>query len=216
MEPFVLATDRFRLSVPTPADVDRIAQVCADPEVARWVTVPVPYTRTDAEEFVNGFVPDGWSAGTAFTWAVRAPGAEDSAEDSADDSAEGGVEDGPVLGMVGMTRQGAPGTELSGELGFWCAPDARGRGVITDASRVVVDWALDPEGLGLSVVRWRANVGNWPSRRVAWKLGFRHEGTLRRFGAQRGVLQDSWVASAVPEDPREPNEPWPAEAPGRP
>ncbi|GAA1734437.1 GNAT family N-acetyltransferase [Isoptericola hypogeus] len=197
MEPFVLATDRVRLSVPTASDVDRIAEVCADPTIARWTTVPSPYTRTDAEGFVERFVTDGWRAETAFTWAVREPGDVD----------------GPVLAMVGMTREGAAGTELSGELGFWCAADARGRGLITEAARIVVDWALDPEGLELAVVRWRANVGNWASRRVAWKLGFRHEGTLRRFGQQRGVLQDSWVASLVPEDPREPNEPWPADGP---
>ena len=197
MEPFVLATDRVRLSVPTTSDVDRISEVCADPEVARWTTVPSPYTRDEAERFVTVFVPDGWRDEKVFTWAVRAPGPGD----------------GPVLGMVGMTREGAPGAELSGEVGYWCAADARGRGLITEAARLVVDWAVDPEGLGLAVVRWRANVGNWPSRRVAWKLGFRFEGTLRRFGQQRGVLVDSWVASLVPEDPRVPAEPWPVEAP---
>ncbi|GAB3085286.1 GNAT family N-acetyltransferase [Isoptericola nanjingensis] len=197
MEPFVLATDRVRLSVPTAADVERIAEICADPAIARWTTVPSPYTRDDAVGFVERFVADGWSEEKDFTWAVRAPG---------------GV-DGPVLGMVGMSREGGPGVEPAGELGFWCAPDARGRGLTTEAARLVVDWAVDPEGLGLGVVRWRANVGNWASRRVAWKLGFRYEGLLRRFGAQRGVLQDSWVGSYVPGDPREPHEPWPAEAP---
>ncbi len=196
MEPFVLATDRVRLSVPTPADVDRVAEICADPAIARWTTVPSPYTRSDAEGFVSGFVNDGWAQEKDFTWAVRAPGETD----------------GPVLGMVGMSRAGEPGTELSGEVGYWCAPDARGGGLTTEAARLVVDWSLDPEGLGLGVVRWRANVGNWASRRVAWKLGFRFEGTLRRFGQQRGRLVDSWVASLVPEDRRGPNEPWPAEA----
>jgi RimJ/RimL family protein N-acetyltransferase len=197
MEPFVLATDRVRLSVPTAADVERIAEICADPAISHWTTVPSPYTRADAEGFVTGFVAEGWAKEKDYTWAVRAPGDVD----------------GPVLGMVGMSREGEPGTEQSGEVGFWCAPDARGRGLITEAARLVVDWALDPEGLELGVVRWRANVGNWASRRVAWKLGFRHEGTMRRFGQQRGRLMDSWVASLIPEDPREPNEPWPAEAP---
>jgi len=196
MEPFVLATDRVRLSVPTAADVDRVAEICADPDIARWTTVPSPYTREDAVGFVESFVADGWAQEKDFTWAVRAPGDAD----------------GPVLGMVGISREGAPGAQPAGELGFWCAPDARGRGLTTEAARLVVDWAVDPEGLGLGVVRWRANVGNWASRRVAWKLGFTYEGLLRRFGAQRGVLVDSWVASYVPGDPREPHEPWPAEA----
>ncbi|MGW8566658.1 GNAT family N-acetyltransferase [Isoptericola sp. NPDC055881] len=196
MEPFVLTTDRVRLSVPTAADVDRIAEICTDPVIARWTTVPSPYTRADAEGFVDQFVADGWAEEKDFTWAVRAPGEDD----------------GPVLAMVGMSREGAPGVQPAGELGFWCAPEARGQGLMTAAARLVVDWAVDPEGLGLGVVRWRANVGNWASRRVAWKLGFRYEGMLRRFGAQRGVLQDTWVGSYVPGDPREPNEPWPDES----
>jgi RimJ/RimL family protein N-acetyltransferase len=197
MQPFVLASERVRLSVPTSRDVDAVAAICADPAIAEWTTVPAPYTRADAEGFVTGAVADGWTAETAFTWAVREPGETD----------------GPVLGMVGMTQEGPADAERVGELGYWAAPDSRGRGLTTEAARLVVDWALDAEGLGLVRVHWSAFVGNWASRRVAWKLGFRHEGTLRRWGVQRGVRRDSWVGSLLPGDPREPVEPWPVEAP---
>ncbi|WP_041294805.1 GNAT family N-acetyltransferase [Isoptericola variabilis] len=198
MEPFVLATDRVRLSVPTERDVDVVAEICTDPAIAEWTTVPSPYTRADAEGFVTGMVVDGWATGTSFTWAVRDPGDTD----------------GPVLGMVGMTCEGAEGVERVGELGYWAAPAARGRGLTTEAARLVVDWALDPEGLGLVRAHWSAYVGNWASRRVAWKLGFRFEGTLRRWALQRGARRDAWVGSLLPEDPREPSEPWPAAAAG--
>jgi RimJ/RimL family protein N-acetyltransferase len=194
MEPFVLATERVRLSVPTTRDVDEIARICTDPAIAEWTTVPSPYTRDDAQGFVTGMVADGWAAGTSFTWAVREPGEVD----------------GPVLGMVGITCDGEPGTERMGELGYWAAPEARGRGLTTEAARVVVDWALDPEGLGLVRAHWTAYVGNWGSWRIAWKLGFRHEGTLRRWAVQRGVRRDAWVGALLPGDPREPTEPWPA------
>jgi hypothetical protein len=49
---------------------------------------------------------------------------------------------------------------------------------------------------------------------VAWRLGFRVEGTLRKHALQRGVRRDAWVGSVLADDPREPNEPWPADAPG--
>jgi RimJ/RimL family protein N-acetyltransferase len=196
MEPFVLTNERVRLSAPNTRDVEEIAVICADPAIAEWTTVPSPYGRADAEEFVTGLVAEGWATERNFTWAVREPGETD----------------GPVLGMVGMTCEGEPGVERAGELGYWAAPDARGRGLTTEAARLVVDWALDPEGLGVVRAHWSAFVGNWASRRVAWKLGFRFEGTLRRWGVQRGVLRDSWVASLLPDDPREPAEPWPAEA----
>jgi RimJ/RimL family protein N-acetyltransferase len=197
MEPFVLRGSAVTLSVPTSADVERIAEVCTDPTIAEWTVVPSPYSTADARGFVENFVRSGWEQEQRFTWAVRAPG----------------VVDGTALGMVGMSCEGEPGTQRRGELGFWTAPDARGRGLTTEAARLVVDWALDPEGLGLQRVQWQAYVGNWASRRVAWKLGFRFEGTLRRYGQQRGTLRDSWMASLLPADSREPSEPWPTQAP---
>lgn len=198
MEPFVLRSAEVTLSAPTAADVDRVAEVCADPEIAAWTVVPSPYARADAEGFVSQMAADGWARETMFTWAVR----------------PAGQVSGPVLGMMGISvTAGDPGTERAGEIGYWTAPDARGLGLTTAAARLAADWALDPEGLGLTRLQWQAYVGNWPSRRVAWRLGFRFEGTLRRYGMQRGVLRDSWMASLLADDPREPSEPWPAEAP---
>jgi RimJ/RimL family protein N-acetyltransferase len=197
MEPFVLTSEHVRLSVPTYADVDAITAACQDPAVADWTVVPVPYERRHAEGFVRHHVADGWAKGSAYTWAVRAPGDVD----------------GPLIGVVGLTCEGSPGEERAGELGYWTAPGARGNGLCTEASRLVVDWALDPDGLGLAVVTWVAYVGNWASRRVAWRLGFRVEGALRKHALQRGVRRDAWVGTILPEDPREPQEPWPADAP---
>lgn len=198
MEPFVLRDAHVTLSVPTGSDIDRVAEVCSDPQIAAWTVVPSPYSRADAEGFVTEMVTDGWARETMFTWAVR----------------PAGQVDGPLLGMMGISATtGEPGSERAGEIGYWTAPDARGRGLTTAAARLAADWALDPEGLGVSRLQWQAYVGNWPSRRVAWRLGFRFEGTLRRYGMQRGVLRDSWMASLLPDDPREPNDVWPDGAP---
>ncbi|WP_130412556.1 GNAT family N-acetyltransferase [Xylanimonas ulmi] len=198
MRPFVLAGDHVRLSTPTTADVDRIHAICQDPDIQRWTTVPSPYRREHAESFVTSIVPAGWEAETAFTWAVRAPG----------DVLPGDPEP-PVLGMVDLRLDdGAPGAR-SGEFGFWTAPEARGRGLMTQAARLVVDFGLDPEGLGLARAVWRAEVGNWASRRVAWRLGVRVEGQVRGMLTHRGRLVEGWIGTLLPADPREPNEPWP-------
>ena len=55
---------------------------------------------------------------------------------------------------------------------------------------------------------WRAYVGNWPSRRLAWRLGFRLEGTLRRYLLQRGERRDAWVGTLLRDDPRAPATTW--------
>jgi RimJ/RimL family protein N-acetyltransferase len=197
---FPLANEHVRLTVPTVADVDRITTACQDPEVQRWTVVPSPYSRTDAETFVKDVVPAGWESGTSFTWGLREAVSDPAAPD------------GPLLGMIGMTAHGAAGTERTGEVGFWTAPEARGRGLTTEAARLVVDWSLDPEGLGLARTQWIGYVGNWPSLAVARKLGFRYEGLLRRYADQRGVRRDAWVASLLPDDPRDPSDVggWPA------
>ena len=69
---------------------------------------------------------------------------------------------------------------------------------------------------GLQVIRWRAVVGNWASRRVAAKVGFIFDGTVRRLLVHRGELLDGWIATLTRDDPRVP-QPWldPVEMRGR-
>lgn len=189
VEPIELRGGDVLLSVPTPGDVDAITQACQDPDVAAWTTVPNPYARRDAEAFVRDVVGPGWTKGTSLTWAMRE------------------ASDGRLLGMVGLGGI----ADGSAEIGYWVAPWARRRGVAGMAVRLVADHALD--GLGLERVVWCAFVGNWPSRRIAWRTGFRMEGTIRAHLVQRGARRDGWVGTLLAGDPREPAEPWPAEAP---
>jgi RimJ/RimL family protein N-acetyltransferase len=73
------------------------------------------------------------------------------------------------------------------------------------ALRLVRDYAFDVAQL--TVVRWRAAVGNWPSRRVAAAAGWRFDGLVRRSLVHRGELLDGWVATLLVSDPRTP-QPW--------
>lgn len=189
MLPRVLTDGVVLLEPPTEADVDAITRACQDREIPLWVPVPQPYGVEDARSFVENVVVRGWESGAELTWGVREP-------------------DGTLLGMVGLHR-----IELgTAEIGYWLAPWARHRGVMSRAVTLVLDAALDPEGLDLVRVTWRAYVGNWPSRRVAWRTGFRVEGTLRAELPHRdGVRRDAWVGTVLRGDPRGPNEPWPGE-----
>jgi RimJ/RimL family protein N-acetyltransferase len=76
------------------------------------------------------------------------------------------------------------------------------------ALNLVLDYAFGRDGI--EVMHWRAVVGNWASRKVAWRCGFRVEGTVRRFCALPGGAQDAWIGSLHRDDPRRPCEPWPA------
>lgn len=185
MEPVELTDGSIRLRRHHEGDVDGIVEQCADPETQRWTTIPVPYERRRAEEYLTQ-VATGWKTGGYLAFAIADPATDE------------------FLGTVDVRPDGS-GT---GDVGYGLRPSARGRGVMTTALRLVADWAFDPDRLGLEVLRWRAFVGNWASRRTAWKVGFRMEGTLRGGTVQRGVRRDDWVASLRAGDPRQPAGPW--------
>jgi RimJ/RimL family protein N-acetyltransferase len=187
MRPYELRGDRVLLSMPTNEDIDRITELCQEQQVQRWVgSMPSPYTRRDAYSFVHDIVRPGWDSGSHVHWAIRDPSNR------------------VLLGMVGLAIDG----HGSGEIGYWLAADARGSGLTTEATRLVVDNAFDPSGLALVRLLWRAQVGNWASRRVAWRLGFRFDGTLRAELVQRGQRRDAWIATLLSNDNREPHLPW--------
>jgi RimJ/RimL family protein N-acetyltransferase len=86
------------------------------------------------------------------------------------------------------------------DIGFWTAPHARGRGIMTGAVRIVARHAFD--AFGVQRREWHANVGNLASRRVPEKTGFTIEGTLRRGLDPRGTRVDGWIGSLLPGELR--------------
>ncbi len=185
MQPVTLRTQRLELSIPTDGDVDAIFAACQDELIQRFTTVPSPYERSHAEGFVRK-AAGWWDAGTEATWAVR--------------------HDGRLIGMIGLHRLAAG----SGELGYWMTADARGRGLVVEAARAVLDWGFSPDGLGLVRIEWRAVAENPASHRVAQRLGFRYEGRQRSAlvnGA--GIRSDGLVAGLLAGDDRAPQA-WPA------
>ena len=197
------------LSVPTGDDLDRITDICQDADIQEWTFVPRNYQRSDAEFFVEQVVAKGWSEGRELNWAIR--------------EADAGAPP-DLVGMLGITLSG-PENARTGEVGYWLAAAARGRGTMTRAVAALIDTAFDPSGpLALSALRWRCDihetshgsVPNWASWKVAWSLGFQREGQVRRFLPNDDRLHDGWIATLLPDDPREPRAPWdgPVEADG--
>lgn len=176
MEPVEIAAGRLHLRPWQPSDEEAIFAACQDPEIQRWTRVPSPYTREDAREYVTVRSPEGWRDGTSAHWAIL-------------DSTSAALLGNVLLFDIG---QG------SAEVGYWCAAEARGRGVMSDAVAAVCRWAFG--ALGLDRVEWSAAVGNWASLAVALKCGFRLEGTERLALLQRGERMDGWRAGLLKTD----------------
>lgn len=125
-----------------PADVAFVFDACQDPEIARWTTLPHPFTARDAVEVVTT-TGDG-----THRFAVVL------------------TDTGELLGSVLVRAADDP----PGEISYWMAREARGKGHAADALTAVARWALT--SLGLDAVWLRVARGNVASVRVAEKAGF--------------------------------------------
>ena len=163
-------------------DLPRMVEQCQDPEMQRWTNVPAPYAESDAELFALELAPGGWAGGTAHAFAVEL--------------------DGRFAGSVELRDEGSGRYEVA----FGAHPDARGTGAMERALRLLLDWGFAE--LEAVTVLWQAFVGNWASRKLAWRLGFTLEGTLRRYLPQRGEPRDAWIGTLLKGDPREPRSTW--------
>ena len=184
MRPFTLRSAIVELRVPEAADVPAIVEACRDDATQRFTTVPSPYGRADAQFFLDRIVDHGWATGRELTWGLRAPGSSE------------------LVGMVSIRT-------AARDVGFWTAPAARGRGLMTEAVRLVADWALG-EG-GLADIRWEAYVGNDASAAVARRAGFTFTGVAPgRNPGRDGSLPLCWHGRLSAGDDRSPVSGWPA------
>ena len=138
------------------------------PELARWLPWAQPgYTKGTTQRFVRDSI-NAWNEGKAFDFAIRFP-----------------AEPNKHIGNVSLwwtSRQNS-----IGEGGYWGRSDLTNRGICTEAVAAVLDIAF--RELAMHKVVLRIAVGNRSSERVAEKLGFIMEGTLR----DEVRIGDKWI-----------------------
>jgi RimJ/RimL family protein N-acetyltransferase len=104
--------------------------------------------------------------------------------------------DGTLVGGVMFVHFDA--TEGSCEVGCWLEPAGYGRGLVTRAVRLIIDWAISVRGVHR--VEWRCRSDNTASSNVARRLGMRREGVLRGDFVYLGVRHDTEVWSLLATD----------------
>jgi RimJ/RimL family protein N-acetyltransferase len=145
------------------ADIPAIARACLDPEIVRWLPhLPQPYGVDDARAFIAQ-TTEGRALGRELTLAIV-------------------QEDDALLGVVGVRLTDDPPT-----IGYWVAPEARGRGLATAATRALSEWTFATRATPRLALH--AEPANVASRRVAEKCGFvRVPGSI-----SSGDGRDLWV-----------------------
>jgi RimJ/RimL family protein N-acetyltransferase len=152
----VIRTARLLLRPPRREDEDAVHRACQDPEVLRWTaSLPDPYTRADAEAWVQEIAPAERAEGRGLPCDVEAGG--------------------ELVGSAGLLLHQRGGTTQV-EVGYWMAPWARRRGYATEATVALTEWAF---AHGAEQVQLFTAIGNAASQGVARRAGFAPAGVRR-------------------------------------
>ncbi len=148
-----------------------MTSACQDKELVRFLPrFPDPYREQDA----RNWIASGRESDSTMDFLIIDAG------------------DGTLLGAVGV-RLGE-----TGSIGYWIAAEARGRGIATQATRLLSRWAL-AEG-GVQRLELTTDPDNVASQRVAEKAGFTREGVLRAHTTFPEGRRDSVMFSLLPTD----------------
>lgn len=160
----------------SPGDVDAVYAACQDADIQRWTTVPTPYLREHAAEYVTVTAPRTWTeAGALF--AVIEPGSGELAASMGAHRVQNGV----------------------AEIGYWTRREFRRRGLTGDALRTLTDWLFaEVEVARAELIIEPENAG---SIGVARAAGFEREGLLRQRFVLKGRRTDGLILSRLPSDP---------------
>lgn len=187
MQPVTLSSPLLLLDELRPADSERIYEYCQDPIFERYLHIPWPYQRSDADSFLSGYAPGAWASDSEYTWAVRHP-----------DTTE-------LLGVIGLRLPSA-------SIGYWLGSPHRGHGYIPEAQRLVIEWAF-ANGI-VDAISWQCLEGNIASARTAWKAGFTFAGVGPAIQEHRdGSYPPTWHGVLRATDTREPKAGWPLKEP---
>jgi RimJ/RimL family protein N-acetyltransferase len=148
-----------------PADARSLQQHADNENISRYLfdKFPYPYHISDAEKFISGH--QNQNPVTCFAIVIG-------------NNAVGGIE----------FRQGVDIHRKGGILGYWLGESYWGRGLMTEAVSLVIEYVFE----NLDVIRVESTVnGNNPaSMRVLEKAGFKKEAILKNAIIKNGEILD--------------------------
>ncbi|MBV9958558.1 MAG: GNAT family N-acetyltransferase [Acidobacteria bacterium] len=173
--PLRIETARLVLRKPVAEDATAIFEAYAQDElVARYLTWP-PHENVEVTERVVAGCIAAWEGGARFPYVIELR------------------ETGAVVGMIEMRHD-----EFRVDVGYVLAREHWGRGLMTEALREIVAWALSQEKIYR--VSATCDTENAGSARVLEKAGMQREGILRRRAVHPNMSpepRDCYCYSAV-------------------
>lgn len=175
----ILRTDRLFLQTPKMRDVEDIYKWTCDPAITRYMSWSSPRSPRETETFVRDSMRDQRS-GKSLAYLLH------------------DVESGQAIGACGAHNLDAT-VHLKAEVGYWIAKPYWGRGLVSEALRVLLPHLFVNVGLHrLSALVFHRNAR---SARVLEGLGFQHEGLLRHNLRKSGRSIDVMQYAMLSTDP---------------
>jgi [ribosomal protein S5]-alanine N-acetyltransferase len=134
-------------------DAPALEPACGEWNVCAFTSVPWTYSEAEALAWVRRQRTKR-ATGTVLALAIQ------------------GRDEEHALGNVNLAGFDGDGREA--EIGYWLTPAARGKGLATAATSLLIDWAMS--NLGLERVDFAILPDNQASQRVAQRLGATSEG----------------------------------------
>jgi len=148
------------------------------PELKPWMSwCHDDYSEDDTSNWIKS-LPSGWAEGTSYNFAIT------------------DIQDGRLLGGCGLNHINP--TYRFANLGYWVRTGRTGEGIASRAVRLIASFAF--EQVKLVRVEIVVAVGNYPSLRVAGKVGARREGILRNRMLVGENIYDGVMLSLIPQD----------------
>lgn len=177
----VLSGELVTLRPHKESDLDAVYERCLDEDTRRFTTIPLDYTPEMAKEYLTGLLEPSEAMAS---WAIEV--------------------EGLYAGTIDLRRMAVDAG--AGDLGFVTHPAFRGRGVMSEAVRLVVGQAFGV--LGWQRVRWQAHAGNLASAKAVWRNGFPVPTAVPDLLVERGRLVDGWISTLHAPLPDEPVASW--------
>jgi len=163
------------------SDVPGNLMAFSDPVIQRFSwPQSAPFTEKDARDYLAGLEP-ARLRGEGVQLAVVHP------------QAEGEVLGGASLYALSLEQRAAA-------VGYWLAPQARGRGLASTAVRLLAQWGFAE--IGLARIELTCGPDNEASQRVAARCGFVREGVMRSHMTFKGGRRDTMLFSLLPGELR--------------
>ena len=164
-----LMDGNFLLRPWTLEDAPRVHELCQDPLIQEYTTIPVPYELSHATEWMKARV--NLDDRTSISFA--------------------GVLDGEVV--LSISLHSIAEFDHICELGYWLAPDARGAGLASKAVRMVTDFGFS---IGFRRISAIVLPENPASQKTLLNAGFELENVVRQGMTRRDGTQTDAVLFA--------------------